>query len=207
MADINKLKSILANAKNLMRESDGLVSQNGVVTQRTSPTPSGNSNRLQDDDIQYLNEEEMMRANPGQQMGQVQPTQNPTRKPGEITNEAYSNSRLPDVIKNAMINNPIPQVSLANSSFSIEDMGDLIDQPQQVQPQRVQPQQQYAPINEGGIINTTTTSIDEGKLRSMIKTILIEYLTTDYSKNLTENAIKKTINTLIKEGKIRTKRK
>jgi len=203
MADINKLKSILANAKNLMRESDGLVSQNGVVTQRTTPTPNGNSNRLQEDDIQYLNEEEMMRASNGQAMSHVQSTQNPTRKPGKITNEAYSNSRLPDVIKNAMINNPIPQVSLANSSFSIEDMGDLVDQPQQVQ----QTQPQHAPINEGGIINTTTTSIDEGKLRSMIKEILIEYLTTDYSKNLTENAIKKTINTLIKEGKIRTKRK
>ena len=48
-------------------------------------------------------------------------------------------------------------------------------------------------------------TISEAGLRDMIKDVLIEYLSADYSKNITEGVIKKTINTLIKEGKIKTK--
>ena len=50
-------------------------------------------------------------------------------------------------------------------------------------------------------------NVSENVLRAMIKDVLIEYLAGDYSKNLTEGVIKKTINTLIKEGKIKTKAK
>ena len=49
-------------------------------------------------------------------------------------------------------------------------------------------------------------NLNKDDLRDMIKDVLIEFLTNDYNKTITENTIKKTINTLIKEGKIKTKR-
>ena len=48
---------------------------------------------------------------------------------------------------------------------------------------------------------------NEDALRGMIKDVLIEYLSNEYSKNLTESVIKQTITTLINEGKITTKKK
>jgi hypothetical protein len=47
----------------------------------------------------------------------------------------------------------------------------------------------------------------ENVLKAMMKDVLIEYLSNEYSKNLTETVIKQTINTLINEGKITTKKK
>jgi hypothetical protein len=47
----------------------------------------------------------------------------------------------------------------------------------------------------------------DSKLREMMKDVLIEYLSNEYSKNLTEEVIKQTITTLIKEGKITTKKR
>jgi hypothetical protein len=62
-------------------------------------------------------------------------------------------------------------------------------------------------VNEGMMRNQSNgmITVNESDLRNMIKDVLIEYLTGDYQKNLTEGVIKKTINTLIKEGKIKTK--
>ncbi len=41
----------------------------------------------------------------------------------------------------------------------------------------------------------------------MIKDVLIEYLKTDYVKRITEDTVKTTITTLIKEGKLNVKKK
>jgi hypothetical protein len=49
-------------------------------------------------------------------------------------------------------------------------------------------------------------TISKSQLKDVVKDVLIEYLANEYSKTLTENTIKKTINTLIKEGKISTKK-
>ena len=55
-------------------------------------------------------------------------------------------------------------------------------------------------------MNNDKITVSETVLRGIIKDVLLEFLTVDYSKNLTEGVIKKTINTLIKEGKLKTKR-
>jgi hypothetical protein len=54
--------------------------------------------------------------------------------------------------------------------------------------------------------NSDLITINKNELKDIIKDVLVEYLFNDYSKNLTESVIKKTINTLIKEGKISPKK-
>lgn len=115
-------------------------------------------------------------------------------------------SKLPENVKRAMIENPIPKTTLAqmNQAFSIDDIpDDLLEKPM--------PAPQYKPrqrINEGHAQGPVMgINMTENALRGMIKDIVIEVLVDEYSQNLTENAIKKTINMLIKEGKITTRKK
>jgi len=49
-------------------------------------------------------------------------------------------------------------------------------------------------------------SIDPNMLKAMVKEAVSEYFKESYEKRITEEAIKKTINVLIKEGKINTKK-
>ncbi|NIQ13332.1 MAG: hypothetical protein GTO02_02650, partial [Candidatus Dadabacteria bacterium] len=54
---------------------------------------------------------------------------------------------------------------------------------------------------------STGLNVSENVLRAMIKDVLIEYLKTDYVKRITEDTVKTTITTLIKEGKLNVKKK
>lgn len=130
----------------------------------------------------YLTEEQFNAANSAQQ----QPVQR------RITKESIDKSNLPDAIKKAMLENPIQQSNNLTHSFNLEDVAELIETPKQV--------------NESIVHNNEKITVSETSLRGIIKDVLLEFLTEDYNKKLTENAIKKTINTLLKEGKIKTKR-
>ncbi len=130
----------------------------------------------------YLTEEQFNAANSVQQ----QPVQK------RITKESIDKSNLPDAIKKLMLETPIEQSNNLTHSFNLEDVADLIDKPKQT--------------NESIVNNNDKIAVSETALRGIIKDVLVEFLTEDYNKKLTENAIKKTINTLLKEGKIKTKR-
>lgn len=184
--DINKLKSILGNARAIMNKVD----------ENSSPKRKNNTNKRDDDDYDgYGDEVKYLSANEIPQE-QIQTMGNPLRKQAQITEEQIRNSNLPEAVKMAMINNPMPVLQGINSTFNIEDVADLIPTTPSKQPVRENISQKVGDM-----------SINETKLREMIKDVLIEYLTMDYSKSLTENVIKKTINTLIREGKIQQKKK
>ena len=129
---------------------------------------------------------------------------NPARQMGAPNKDAIMNSKLPEHVKKAMIENPIPQATM-NHTFNLEDVSDLIQDEKPMPPPQARTQRNV--VNEGMMHNqpSGTITVNESDLRDMIKDVLIEYLTGDYQKNLTEGVIKKTINTLIKEGKIKTK--
>ncbi|NIQ13331.1 MAG: hypothetical protein GTO02_02645, partial [Candidatus Dadabacteria bacterium] len=46
---------------------------------------------------------------------------NPTRKMAKITEQTISSSKLPDAIKQAMIENPIAQPSMTGPNFTLDD--------------------------------------------------------------------------------------
>ena len=178
-ADLSKLKNILGNAKAVMNK----------VNTGNYETGNVDGNALVQSTDGYVNEGNM---NPNATtMG------NSTRQMKQPSRDAIMNSKMPEAIKKAMLENPISQPTM-NHTFNLDDVSDLIDEkpiPAPTAKRRV---------NEG-VVKGDMITISEAGLRDMIKDVLIEYLSADYSKNITEGVIKKTINTLIKEGKIKTK--
>lgn len=190
-ADLSRLKGILGKAKQVMN----------TVNEGSYQTGNIDSSSLTQNTDNYT-------QTPVQ--GQAQHTNQPTAyvsnnsAPKAITQEAINKSGMPDEIKRAMMENQIQQPSM-NHSFNLDDVSELIEDKPMPAPSAKKlgkgPGNNSMGNQQNGNIN-----INESKLRDMIKDVLIEYLSGDYTQNLTEGVIKKTINTLIKEGKIKTKR-
>jgi hypothetical protein len=183
--DLSKLKGILGNAKAIINK----------VNNNDFKTGNIDASSLQQDTNGYID----------QGPTQTQTLADPTRQMANINQAAIANSKMPEAIKRAMMENPISQ-STMNHTFNLNDVSDLIDD--KPIPLTSTPRTQTSKgINESMIQNNNDTfTVSESSLRGIIKDVLIEYLTTNYTKNLTEGVIKKTINTLIKEGKIKTKK-
>lgn len=180
-ADLSKLKGILGNAKAVMNKVNNGNYETGNV--------DGNS--LVQSTEGYVSQNNVSTDSQAATMG------NATRSMGQPNKNAIINSKMPEAIKKAMLENPISQPKM-NHTFNLDDVSDLIDEkpiPAPTTKRRV---------NEG-VVKGDMITISEAGLRDMVKDVLIEYLSADYTKNITEGVIKKTINTLIKEGKIKTK--
>ncbi len=176
--DLNKLKGILGNAKKVMAKVETGNYETGHVDGRA----------LTEDGVRQLQAEGVRR---------------PSSQPSVDTSR-IDNSRLPESVKKAMRENPIPQPTGLSHTFTLDDVSDVAYEKPMPTPQaRKQPiqetYQQPAQQQFGGY--------SENVLRAMIKDVLIEYLSNEYSKNLTESVIKQTISTLLNEGKITTKKK
>lgn len=188
-ADLSKLKGILGKAKNLIKTVDSGNFETGNV----------DSTSLTQDVSNYVNE-----GPQNTNTNQVQSLGNPVRKIGTPTIEAINNSNFPDAVKKLMIENQIQQ-PVMNHTFGLDDVSDLLDENPKPTPvaKLKKPSRVNEQVSRDG---SKLLTITEDELRGIVKDELIKHLTTEYSKNLTENTIKKTINTLIKEGKIRTKK-
>lgn len=195
--DMSRLQGILGKAKAVMNSvNEGSYTSGNVDSSIITQDTSG-----------YVSNPQGGQTMPQQTQASQPPSQavsNPVRQPQAISESAINNSKLPQAIKDAMIKNPIVQSNpMMPASFSLEDVSELV-KPKQQQPVTTQPQQK---INENVMSQTNDKfTVSEASLRGIIKDVLVEYLAADYSKNLTEGVIKKTINTLIKEGKIKTKK-
>lgn len=178
--DVSRLKGILGNAKNIMTKVETGNYETGNVDGRA----------LTEDGVKQLQAEGVRRP-----MTQGQP---------QIDNSIIQNSRLPESIKKAMIENPIAQPTGLNHTFTLDDVYDMADEKLMPTPQaRKQPiQESYQQPQQQQF-----DGYSDNVLRAMIKDVLIEYLSNEYSKNLTESVIKQTISTLINEGKITAKKK
>jgi len=180
--NLNLLKGILGNAKKLMNKVENNDYTTGHVDARA----------LNEDGIAQLQNEGVRR-----------PSSSPTQEVSDYTEEQVRNSKLPQAIKEAMINKKIPKVSMANTSFSLEDVSDLVEKPMGLPKTPIR-----RPVNETVMQhNSDMITINKTELKSMINESLAQFFKTSYDKTLTEDAIKKTINMLIKEGKITVKAK
>lgn len=181
--DVNRLKGILGNAKKIM----------GKVETGNYETGNVDGRALTEDGVKQLQSEGVRRPI---QQGQQ-----------HIDETRIQGSRLPESIKKAMMENPIPQPTGLSHTFTLDDVYDIADEKPMPIPQarkqsvqeNINYQQPQAQQAFGGY--------SENVLRAMMKDVLIEYLANEYSKNLTEAVIKQTITTLLNEGKITTKKK
>lgn len=156
-------------------------------------------------DVQYLN------TIPE---GATPQSNNATKPFGNATEEQIKASNLPDNVKKLMIERPIPKVEMASGggpTFSMDDVHKLV-RPQLAQPVQQQTTFNQVPnmINETAIVNSQgkmLITMTEAELDKKINDALMNFMATTFTKQLKEETIKKTISTLIKEGKIRVKQK
>jgi hypothetical protein len=117
------------------------------------------------------------------------------------TPEQIMASNLPPIVKEAMLKNPIPRLSGPPSKVSAEAIAKLtgatIRKPNEIGQRKV--------LRESE--NSEMITISRVDLQNMIDESINRFFKQVYDKTVTEETIKKTINTLIKEGKIQTKRK
>jgi hypothetical protein len=184
--NLNALKNILAKSKAVM-----------AAVEEKSPSKPTQTRSIDEGYNQPIynesDEKEINYATPDLSAYQ------PTGQPRMYTTEQVMASNLPPAIKEAMIKNPIPQLQMPPSKFSIEDLGDLVEKP------RVKSQ---VNLNENTVRNNSDMiTISRTELKELINESLMSFFKNSYEKTLTEAAIKKTINTLINEGKINVKKK
>jgi len=139
----------------------------------------------------------------------------PINTPSE---EQISKSRLPDSVKKLMMEQPIPKMdSGGGTTFSLDDVKNMVksttgnnqpipQQQQQESNNNYRPQQ----VNETVVTNSKgqmLVTLTEAELDKKIDNALMKFMTEYFTKNLKEETIKKTISTLIKEGKLKVKSK
>lgn len=180
--DINKLKSILGNAKAVMNKVESNTYKTGNVDARA----------LTEEGVQELQSE-----------GYSRPV---SAQASTYTEEMVKNSKLPSAIKKAMLENPIPQLTTPNHTFSLNDVSDLTEEKPMGLPRTPKTRVVNESKQQNGLI-----SISKEDLREMVNELvnekLLEFFVKNHNKNITEETVKRTISTLIKEGKIATKKK
>jgi len=125
----------------------------------------------------------------------------PSSDPIMYTAEQVMASNLPPAIKEAMIKNPIPRYQTPPSKISAETISKITGAPIRTN----QPKQQ---INENvKKQDSDMITISRSELKDMINEGISTFFKQVYDKTLTEETIRKTINVLIKEGKINVKKK
>ena len=184
------LKGILANAKKVMNKVDAdkpIVTAN-INTKGLTETYAPNYNESDEREPVYETYQPQAQS------------QAPTG-PRDYTAEQVMASKLPDAVKKLMIAKPIPVLQGPPSSFTLADLGELVEKPKQ---------KFTAPgisINETSTHPSNMITVSQEQLQAMIKEGIASYFREDYEKRITEAAIKKTISVLIKEGKLNVKKK
>jgi hypothetical protein len=183
------LKGILAKAKTVMNKVE-------------ETNPKGTKQPMKESyDDNYLNQPMYNESDEREPVYEnFAPSAPSQMQPQMYTPEQVMASNLPPAVKEAMLKNPIPQLQGPPSKFSLEDLSDLIDKPKN------NFKSPSVPLRESSGNHQPQMSIDPNMLKSMIKEAVNEYFKESYEKRITEEAIKKTINVLIKEGKINTKK-
>lgn len=130
-----------------------------------------------------------------------QPTSQGVVSNNNYTPEQIMASNLPPAVKEAMLNKPIPRLSGPPSKVSAEAIAKLtgatIKKPNEGKPKQI--------LKEG--YDSDMVTLSRAELQNIVDESINRFFKQVYNKTITEETIKKTINMLIKEGKIQTKRK
>lgn len=125
--------------------------------------------------------------------------------------EKVKKSNFPDSIKEVMLKNRIKQPKYnVKSSINLMEDDDHEKHEKKFVPRTPEVKKEVTTkqtINENIKNSGDLITISKNELMGLVKDMVIEVFKNDYSKNLTENVIKQTINTLIKEGKLTVRKK
>lgn len=184
--DTNRLKNILNASRNIMKKVETGDYETGNIDSRA----------LNEDGIKQMQAEGYSRP--------ISQTTSNTSSSG-YNEEMVRNSKLPDSIKEIMIKKPIPKLSGPNHTFNLKDVMDEEPERPMGVPQRpkTQPKRQIAE----SYVDSDNITISKTELAEMVSDLvnekLLEFFVQHHNKRITEDAVKKTISLLLKEGKIK----
>ena len=189
--DLGPLQALLAKSKQVMNkvETDKPLKPTPMTESYTNDASYGDY----DTDSFEHDEKEMVYEN-------YNPTQYDPTNIQDYTEEQVMSSKLPEAIKEAMLKNRIPRLQSPPSKFTAEDISRITGAPIR-KPKTM--------VNESKVINNNPDmiTISKTELKDMINEGISTFFKQIYDKTITEETIKKTINLLIKEGKINVKKK
>lgn len=183
--DLNRLKGILGASKAIMNKVETGNFETGHVDARA----------LTEEGVAELQSEGISRP-----MTQSAPVQ--------YTEDMVRNSNLPPAIKKAMLEKPIPQLSNPSYTFNLNDVSDLVEEKKMGLPKVPKTAKPLVESrgNQSDLITISKQQLNE-MVDKMVNEKLLEHFTKSYNKMITEETVKRTISTLIKEGKIAPKKK
>jgi hypothetical protein len=191
--NLNALTNILGNAKKIMNKVETNDYTSGHVDARA----------LTEDGVKQLKNKGVTRP-----MNQNSTTSQAT---SDYTEEQVRNSKFPEAVKKAMLENKIPKISMTPTSFSLNDVSDLIDEKPMGLPKTPKTAIRENVISNNYSTNSDLLTISKSELKSMIHESIAHFFKQSYDeankKAITDEAIKRTINMLIKEGKINVRPK
>jgi len=121
------------------------------------------------------------------------------------SDEQIKNSKMPESIKKLMAEKRMPKYAAPPSKYTAEDIakaaGIQLKGAKQPLTESIK-----RPVNQGDMISVSKTQLNE-MVNSMVEKKLLEYFTKSYNKLVTQETVKATITTLIREGKIVPKKK
>lgn len=172
----NDLMQKLVNAKKVMNKVDGGNFERGHIN------------------------ESMLLSDPSELMESQVPTQTNTRPVGTPSADKIQNSKLPDAIKKAMMENPIPQISLSDSLDMdfVKGAKRLMEQ-EGVSTKKSQPQQRQS-VSSNIDMNAIAVLI-ENTVRKVMDEKLNQILTAQQTQSINENLVLKVGDSVFK-GKI-----
>jgi hypothetical protein len=152
--DVSRLKNILGGARAIMDKVESGNYETGHVDGRA----------LNEDGIQQMMAEGITRP-------QVQHAVAPQINANQPMYKNINSSKMPSVIKEAMMKSPIPQMTGPNHTFNYEDVADQVPPqrtPQFPQTPRTNPQPVYEQ-QQIGANNNGTFTVSESALRAIVK--------------------------------------
>jgi hypothetical protein len=147
--------------------------------------------------------EQILRSNPEDVLASMdQQQQQPTKSPQPVNGDRIQNSKLPDAIKKAMMENPIPQISL-NDTLDMDFVKGakrLMEQ-EGVGPKSTQQKQSTITPVSGNIDMNAITLMIENTVRKVMDEKLNQILTASTTSSINENLVLKVGDSIFK-GKI-----
>jgi len=186
--DLNRLKNILGASKAIMNKVETGNFETGHVDPRA----------LTEDGVRELQAEGVTRPTMSQYNGNV-----------GYTEETVMNSRLPEGVKKIMLERPIPQLTNPNYTFSLDDVASLSNDKPMGYPKtpKTTPKQTIRESqSQSDMITVSKIELNE-IVSAIVNEKLLEFMTRTNNKAITEDAVKKTISLLIKEGKLAPRKK
>ena len=185
-----------------MSQGQGTISQNDLMKKLVQAKKVMNKVDGGNYERGHVNEQ-ILRSNPEDVLASMdQHQQQPTKSPQPVNGDRIQNSKLPDAIKKAMMENPIPQISL-NDTLDMDFVKGakrLMEQ-EGVGPKSTQQKQSTITPVGGNIDMNAIALMIENTVRKVMDEKLNQILTASTTSSINENLVLKVGDSIFK-GKI-----